>query len=453
MNISVWSIITVILMLGLLVTVHELGHFWVACLLKIKAYEVSIFIGPKLFSWRRKGVDYSIRALPFGAYVRFTDFDDQGNAIESDDPELLINQKRWKRLLVAIAGPFMNAVLGVLIFAIMNCASGYTSLNIGPVSEGTQLEAAVTEDSPFQTEDQIIKVNGHRVFTYLDFFYELDKGVREDQTMVLTMRSAQTHDIYELTLVPELSTRPMLGITLRLDNIEELNGWEIYAVNEQQNNGNPILREGDILREIDGKPVVDDDFEEYLATLTEGDTMRLTFERDGEIMEEDCIKTMITVANARGVRLVAYDIKSPKDFFGAVKSAAMMPDTIGNITIRAIGDVFEGEEEVYNMVSGPVGVTSVVSEVVDDQNDTLAIKIISVIQLAGIISIGLVFTNMLPIPGLDGVQVILIVVEMVIGHRLSKKSETVINGIGFVMLIALMIFAFASDIIRIIVGG
>ncbi|SEW08353.1 RIP metalloprotease RseP [Ruminococcaceae bacterium KH2T8] len=453
MNISIWSIITVILMLGLLVTVHELGHFWMACFLKIKAYEVSIFIGPKLFSWKRKGVDYSIRALPFGAYVRFTDFDDQGNAIESDDPELLINQKRWKRLLVAIAGPFMNAVLGVLIFAIMNCVSGYTSLNIGPVSEGTQLAAAVTADSPYQMEDRIVKVNGDRVFTYLDFFYELDNGVREDQEMVLTLRSAETHELYEITLVPELTTRPMLGITYSLDTIEEYQGWEIYAVSEQQNGGNPILKEGDILREIDGKPVIDEDFEEYFANLTEGDTMHLTFERDGEIMEEDCLKTMITVANSRGVRLIAYDIKSAKDFFGAVKTAAMMPATIGNITVRAIGDVFEGEEEVYNMVSGPVGVTSVVSEVVDDQNDTLAIKIVSVIQLAGIISIGLVFTNMLPIPGLDGVQVILIIVEMVIGHKLSKKSETVINGIGFVMLIALMIFAFASDIIRIIVGG
>ena len=311
----------------------------------------------------------------------------------------------------------------------------------------------MTADSPYQMEDRIVKVNGDRVFTYLDFFYELDNGVREDQEMVLTLRSAETHELYEITLVPELTTRPMLGITYSLDTIEEYQGWEIYAVSEQQNDGNPILKEGDILKEIDGKPVIDEDFEEYFANLTEGDTMHLTFERDGEIMEEDCLKTMITVANSRGVRLIAYDIKSAKDFFGAVKTAAMMPATIGNITVRAIGDVFEGEEEVYNMVSGPVGVTSVVSEVVDDQNDTLAIKIVSVIQLAGIISIGLVFTNMLPIPGLDGVQVILIIVEMVIGHKLSKKSETVINGIGFVMLIALMIFAFASDIIRIIVGG
>ena len=119
MDISVWSILVVILMLGVIVTLHEFGHFWMACLLKIKAFEVSIFVGPKLFSWKKKGVDYSIRALPFGAYVSFTDMDEDGEPIESDDPDLLVNQKRWKRFLVAIAGPFMNAVLGFVIFSIL----------------------------------------------------------------------------------------------------------------------------------------------------------------------------------------------------------------------------------------------------------------------------------------------------------------------------------------------
>ena len=99
---SIWSIVVAILMLGLLVTVHELGHFWVARLLKIKAYEVSIFVGPKLVDWRKNDVEYSIRALPFGAYVRFTDFDENGNVVVSDDPDLLINSPRWKRLLVAL---------------------------------------------------------------------------------------------------------------------------------------------------------------------------------------------------------------------------------------------------------------------------------------------------------------------------------------------------------------
>ena len=70
---SAWSIIIAILILGVLVTVHELGHFWVARLLKIKAYEVAIFVGPKLVDWRKNDVEYSIRAIPFGAYVRFND--------------------------------------------------------------------------------------------------------------------------------------------------------------------------------------------------------------------------------------------------------------------------------------------------------------------------------------------------------------------------------------------
>lgn len=453
MSISFWSILTVILMLGLLVTIHELGHFWMACFLKIKAFEVSIFVGPKLFSWKRKGVDYSIRALPFGAYVRFTDYDDQGNPIVSDDPELLINQKRWRRLLVAVAGPFMNAVLGILIFAVMYTATGFTSLKIGPAFEGTQLYDAVASSDEYAMGDTILSVNGSKVFTYLDFYYELDRGVREDQDMTLTLRSAETGKKYELTLVPELCTRPMLGITFSIDTIEELGGWEIYDVNENQNNGDPILKEGDILLAVDGKNVIDEDFEVYFAGLTEGDTMLLKYDRDGEIREEECIKTMITTSNDRGVRLIAYDVKSAADFGLALKSAVMMPATIGNITFKAIGDVFQGEEEVYNMVSGPVGVTSVVSDVVDDEKDTLAVKVITVIQLVGIISIGLVYTNMLPIPGLDGVQVLLIVVEMIIGHKLSEKSEKVINAVGFVMLIALMIFALTSDIIRIAIEG
>ena len=74
--------------------------FWTACLLKIKVYEVSIFVGPRLFHWKRKGVEYSIRAVPLGAYVRFTDIDEEGKPVESDAPELLINNPRWKGLLL-----------------------------------------------------------------------------------------------------------------------------------------------------------------------------------------------------------------------------------------------------------------------------------------------------------------------------------------------------------------
>ena len=127
---SAWSIIIAILILGILVTVHELGHFWVARLLKIKAYEVAIFVGPKLVDWRKNDVEYSIRAIPFGAYVRFNDFDENGNVIKSDDPCLLENSPRWKRLIVSLAGPFMNLLLGIIIFSVLFAITGFTTLEI-----------------------------------------------------------------------------------------------------------------------------------------------------------------------------------------------------------------------------------------------------------------------------------------------------------------------------------
>ena len=448
---SIWSIIVALLMLGLLVTVHELGHFWVARLLKIKAFEVSIFVGPKLVDWRRNNVEYSIRALPFGAYVRFTDYDEKGNVVVSDDPDLLINSHRWKRLLVALAGPLMNMILGVLIFSVMFCISGYATLTVGNIINESQLaDVYLSGETPFEIGDTIVRVNGDRVFTAYDYMYETESGIPAVEPVTLTLRSRATGDLYDVQLIPSIEQRPMIGIVHYPEVNPKYNGWEIYSVYEGQNNGNPILEVGDYLTKVDGKSVTDDDFEEYLSTLTEGDTMTLTYYRNGIEYEEECIKTMITYTNERGPIFLGYDVTSFSSFLGAVKTACLMPCTIVNVSIRSIGDVFEGQEEVYNMVSGPIGMTTVVSDVVDDVDDTVKDKVMTVVEISGIISIGLMFTNLLPIPGLDGVQVILIVVEMIMGHPLSKKSENVINAIGFVLLICLVIFAFASDIIRII---
>ena len=243
----------------------------------------------------------------------------------------------------------------------------------------------------------------------------------------------------------------MLGITTYQTPDKKYNGWEILNVDEKQNKGNPVLKVGDYLTHVDGKSVADEDFVSFLDTLNEGDTMKLTFVRNGVTMEKECIKTMITYANDRGIRLVAYQADTPQRVFRSFGYAAKMPMTIIMLSYKSISNVFEGKEEVYNMVSGPVGVTSVVNDVVADVDDNTGEKVYMLVVICGIISIGLTFTNLLPIPGLDGVQIILIVVEMVIGRRLSKKAENVINVVGFFLLIALVLFAFASDIIRIFV--
>ncbi|MBR3464025.1 MAG: RIP metalloprotease RseP [Clostridiales bacterium] len=444
---NAWSIVVVIIMLGVLVTIHELGHFWVACLLKIRAFEVSIFVGPRLIHWKRKDVDYSIRLIPLGAYVRFSDVDENGEAVTSDAPDLLINQPRWKRLLVSLAGPFMNVVLGVLIFAVLYWATGFTSLDVGVSPEGSQL---ATQE--YTVGDTITAVNGQAVYTYLDFYYLLDNAVPRTDKLTVTLKSAETGKKYDVVMTPELKTRPMLGITTYRTVDNKYHGWEVLNVDENQNKGKPVLKVGDFLTHVDGKAVEDEDFQEFLDNLGEGDTLKLTFIRNGEKMEKECIKTLITYANDRGLRLLAYRADNPQRVFRAFGYAAKIPMSVIMLSAKSISDVFKGKEKVYNMVSGPVGVTTVVNDVVGDVDDDIGEKVYMLVVICGIISIGLTFTNLLPIPGLDGVQIILIVVEMVIGRRLSKKAENVINVVGFFLLIALVIFAFASDIIRILVG-
>jgi len=446
-----WSIVFIVIILGVLCTVHELGHFWMARSLGIKAYEVSIFVGPSLVNWRRKGVDYEIRSIPLGAYVRFTDVDEEGNAIISDDPAELVNSPRWKRLLVALAGPFMNLVLGFILFVCLYSFSGYSSLNIADAMYDSQFYNVLLEtNQEVMTTDTVVAINGKRVFSYLEYSYEMYEGISSVDDVVLTIKSGTTGELYDLTLTPSINTRPMLGITHYPEINEKYNGWEVIEVNESQNNGHPVLQVGDYLTQVNGVSVTDENFDEYFYSLGEGDTMELTYYRNGVEYTSPCLMTMITYANQRGVIFYSYRVDSFKNFIGAVKAAALMPVSVVRLSISVIEDAFEGQVEAYNVVSGPVGMTSAVVDVVDDVDTTWSYKALNVLTLAAFISLGLVFTNMLPIPGLDGIQLVLIVIEMIIGHRISKKTENIIQGIGFCILIALVIFAFTSDILRII---
>lgn len=447
MNIAA-SIVVVLIMLGVLATLHELGHYWMARLLKIKVFEVSIFVGPKLLKWKHKDVDFSIRMIPIGAYVRFSEIDEEGKAVESKDPDLLLNQPRIKRLLVALAGPAMNLFLGTLIFLIMFWTTGFTSTHIIKPEKGSQLAAY---SDMVGDGDEIVSVNGVRVFSSFDLIFEMDSA-DPSKDMDLTIRSKETGKKYAVTLNPVVRARPMLLITVenkQADN--EYKGWKVYSVSEEQNNGNPVLKEGDFITHINGKSVDDEDFEDFLYNITD-EIVSVTYVRDGETHTDDLVPRYVDTVNSRGVTLLQYKVNTVGRFFSALGYAAKMPASMFNISVRGIKDIIAGKVKAYNLVSGPIGITTMVNDVVADEHDTFADKVYVLIMLSAVISIALAFSNLLPIPGLDGIQIIFIAVEMVIGRKLSEKAEARLTVFGFVIIVLLLILAFVSDILRIIFG-
>ena len=447
MNI-VASIIFVLIMLGVLATLHELGHYWVARLLKIKVFEVSIFVGPKLIKWKHKDVDFSIRMIPVGAYVRFTEIDEEGKAVESKDPDLLINQPRIKRLIVALAGPVMNLALGILIFTVMFCATGFTSTHIIKPEAGSQLAAY---SDMVGDGDTIKAINGVNVYTSFDLIFELDSS-DPSKNLDVTIKSKETGKNYDVTLEPIIRARPMLLITVENKLVtNEYNGWKVYSVSEEQNNGNPVIKPGDYVTHINGKSVDEEDFEDFLYNITD-DVVTVTYVRDGEVHEDQLVPKYVDTVNSRGITLLNYKVNTAGRFFLALGYAAKMPASIMNISIRGIKDIIAGKVKAYNLVSGPIGITTMVNEVVADEQDTFADKAYVLVMMSAVISIALAFSNLLPIPGLDGIQIVFIVVEMVIGRRLSDKAEARLTVVGFIFIVFLLIFAFVSDILRIIFG-
>ena len=430
------SIIICILGLGILAAVHEIGHFIVARLLKIKVYELSVFVGPKLFSWKRKDIEYYIRLIPLGAYVRFSEIDDETGELKDDNPENLINQARWKRLLVSLAGPAMNVILGIIIFMICFSKFGFLELKQDVVVPGTQVAAT----QMIEEGDTILKFNGQRVFCQMDLSYYLGKLNNSDE-ITLQMKSARTGEKYEVILVPEITEQYMLGIT-HYAGLDQNQGWTITSVDPSQNEGDPVLKAKDSILSVNDVPVSDPGISD-LVRNSKGETLTIRLIRNGEEMTVTMRATKIKSANLRGIYL-----RDGKGFVSCLRESIVFPIAFVRISIDALAQAFTGNVPAYDVVSGPVGIASVVSDVVDAPDTDSSEKIEMLLILLGGISVGLAFTNMLPIPGLDGNAIVLTVVEMIRGKKLSRKAEQVINVIGFVMIIGLVIFALVSDIIR-----
>ncbi|MDR2647281.1 MAG: site-2 protease family protein [Oscillospiraceae bacterium] len=174
---KVWPIAVAVLFFGFLILSHELGHFSMAKLFKIRVNEFAIGMGPKLFGFGKKETKYVLRALPFGGSVLM-----EGEEEATEDPRSFLAQKAWKRFLVLFAGAFVNLMCGLLIMAIiLSMQAGVYSKTVHGFAEG-----APSRVSGLMEGDKITKINGKTVFSSIDVFFLLSRDA--DGTVDLEVR-------------------------------------------------------------------------------------------------------------------------------------------------------------------------------------------------------------------------------------------------------------------------
>ena len=196
------NIILAILIFTFLVLIHELGHFLTAKFLKVRAYELSLGMGPKIFGKKHNDTEYTLRALPFGAYVRFGDEDD--SMFEESDN--FMNQSPWDRIKIIMMGPLVNMVAALMIMILVVFLSGVPVNKIGAVAADMPAAAA-----GLRAGDEILEVEGAPTSSWEDVVKAIDAN-SDDTISVIVQREGQQAQTIEIT--PTLSEgRMMIGIT------------------------------------------------------------------------------------------------------------------------------------------------------------------------------------------------------------------------------------------------
>lgn len=211
-------IIIAIFMFGILIALHEFGHFAAAKLCGVKVNEFAIGMGPKLFHKKGKETEYTIRALPIGGFCAM-EGEEEG---ESPDPRAFPNRPWWQRLIILLAGVFMNFLTGlVIIFCLFSSAEGFYTTEITGFSEGA--DTAVQQF--LQVGDRITQIDGHAVYLQSDVSFFLSR-VSEDTVRIVVQRGADVIQ-NEVPLTESVqedgTTRKMLGIYLA--GVERATFW------------------------------------------------------------------------------------------------------------------------------------------------------------------------------------------------------------------------------------
>jgi regulator of sigma E protease len=439
--------------IGVLVAVHEYGHFWMARRMGIGVLRYSIGFGKVL--WSRRGKDnceYAVSAIPLGGYVKL--LDEREGPVPPELQGQAYNRKPvWRRILVLLAGPFANFLFAAAAYWIL-FVIGIPALKpvIGDVTADS-----VAARAGMQSGDAIVAVAGEPVSTREGAVLAILDRLMDGAPIEMQVRGDSGEgDTRTLDLVIEGDRRaltepgallPRLGFDFWYPTVPT----EIGKIVPDSPAARARLELGDRIVAVDDEPV--EDFSDLVDRVQPrpGKTLTFTVERKGERFQ----LPIEVEAQREGDRLVGrigiqpvQALAVPEDMralerYGVIAAGGRAVEKTWNmsvLTVRMIWNVATGDVSVKNL-SGPINIA-------EYAGFSARQGILSFLSFLAIVSVSLFVLNLLPIPILDGGQVVYQVVELVKGSPLSERAQAVGQQIGIVLLLVLMSFAFYNDLSR-----
>jgi regulator of sigma E protease len=415
--------------LGVIIVVHEAGHLMVAKAFGVRVLTFSVGFGRRLWGVRRGETDYRLSAIPLGGYVRLGgENPDEVTA----DPREFLNKPRWQRILVYVAGPAMNVLLAILLFAVLFMV-GIEVMNlpdmpplIGGVEEGSSADR-----SGLRRGDLILEVNGEAVDDWQEVALALISAPERPVPLLVrrdgrTLRSSVTP-----RRVPKYEMGDFAGLlpSIRPQIIQVFAGEPAAAAG---------FRPGDEVRAVDGRPISDSQAFVDAIAAKPGQRIEVQVVRDGKPLTLAVVPKDQGGAGKIGVQIGFFQRYGPMK--AVAESVRYNVQTVRD-TFKILGKIFTRELSPRGALAGPI-------EIAAQSGAAARSGFKYLLHLMGFISISIAIMNLMPIPILDGGQIFILFVEGVIRRDLSLRLKEIISQVGFVMILLLMFVVIWFDLVK-----
>lgn len=428
MDIYLTNLLAFIFSLGVIVFVHEAGHYLVAKYFDVRILTFSLGFGRRIFGFQRGETEYRVSWIPLGGYVRMGG-EMPGEA--ADDPRDFQNKPRWQRILVYVAGPAANAVLAVVLIAVVFMIGlDMPHLESIPPVVGTVAEGSPAEAAGIQPGDRVVALDGKDVESWQD----VALAVMEAPGRTIDWQAERDGSLVRLEVTPVPVSKYEFGEAGVYPRVLP----RISSVTD----GSPAQRAGfvpgDEVRGVDGRSLGSPaDFVRHIQAHV-GTAVAVEVLRDSELVRLEVVPEERDGVGRIGVGLT---IARKLGVADALRESVRYNVNIAEQTVLLIGKLFQRRVKPQSALSGPIEIASMSGEAARRGLPDL-------LHLMGLISLSIGLLNLFPIPVLDGGQILVLSVESVMRRDLSLRLKEAVNVAGLILVMALMVFVIYIDASR-----
>ena len=427
------SIAAFTFVLGVLVFVHEMGHFLMARRIGIRVLTFSLGFGPKLLTVRRGDTDYCISAIPLGGYVKMAG--ENPDDVQSGADDEFLSKTKWERFQVLIMGPAMNILLAFVVMAVvLYQGADVPAYEEQPPIVGYVMEASPAEQSGIRVGDLILSIGGRPVQTWEELFVavmpraerELEVVLRrglQEVTVQVTPEAQTQFQVGDLGVVPIMQPQILNVMTGDPADLAGIRPRDVItAVNDE-----PITRDNPFVETINANADV---------------ALMLTVVRGGQTLKIEVTPALRGNVGLIGVELSPFEVRTIEP--GPLQAIQMSFEknyAWSGLIFQTLGGLLTSETSPKQLV-GPLGIAQL-------SGGAAQIGLVALFTLMAMISLNLGILNLLPIPVLDGGHIFIMALEGLSRRDFSVRIKEKIQLAGFVVILMLMVTVIYNDLTRI----